>query len=126
MRFHHIAVAVSDIEHAFKALFAEAPTRPLTHMTFDSEQRAYLRLLDVGGLAMELVQGGPVADWLRRGCKLYHICFEVDDLDQTLEEAKAADCVLVSPAKPAVLFDGRRVAFVMDRVLGLVEYLEKG
>ena len=123
MRFHHVAMAVRDIEEAHAALCAEVP---LGDVTFDPEQRAYLQLLHVGGLLIELVQGDPAADWLKRGCNLYHICYEVDDLDQTLKEAVRRGNTVVSAPKPAVLFGGRRVAFIMDRSLGLIEYLEKG
>lgn len=122
-------MAVNNIEEAYTALRAEESATPLTDTTFDPEQGAHLRLVDVGGLPTELVQDaaeGPVSAWLKRGCKLYHICYEVDDLDQSLEEARLRGCAVVSPPKPAVLFDGRRVAFVMDRVRGLVEFLEKG
>ena len=126
MTFHHVAMAVNNIEEAYAFLCAEGPVTPLTDATFDPEQNVNLRLLDVGGLPIELVQGGPVADWLRRGCRLYHVCYEVDNLDQALEAAAERGCALVSPPKPAALFGGRHVAFVMNRSLGLVEYLEKG
>jgi len=129
MRFHHVAMAATDIEDTLLALSVPGPVTPLTDVVFDPEQGVRLQLVDVGGLQMELVEDagdGPVAGWLNRGFKLYHICYEVDDLDQALEDARQNGSVVVSYPKPAVLFDGRRVAFAMDRIRGLVEFLEKG
>jgi methylmalonyl-CoA/ethylmalonyl-CoA epimerase len=129
MRFHHVAMAATDIEDALLALGLHGPVTLLSDLVYDPEQGVRLQLVDVGGLQMELVQDagdGPVAAWLARGFKLYHICYEVDDLDQALEDARASSAVVVSYPKPAVLFGGRRVAFTMDRIRGLVEFLEKG
>jgi methylmalonyl-CoA/ethylmalonyl-CoA epimerase len=129
MRFHHVAMAATDIEDALFALSSQGPVRLLTDAVSDPEQGVRLQLVDVGGLQTELVQDegdGPVAGWLNRGCKLYHICYEVDDLNRAVEEARLNGAVVVSYPKPALLFSGRRVAFVMDRVRGLVEFLEKG
>lgn len=129
MRFHHIAMAATDIDDAVFALGMHGPVTPLTDVVFDPEQGVRLRMVDIGGLQIELVQDagdGPVAGWINRGCKLYHICYEVDDVDKALDKARENGAVVVSYPKPAVLFDGRRVAFTMDRIRGLVEFLEKG
>lgn len=129
MRFHHVAIATLDIEQASAALCKRDRMEPLTDTVSDPNQGVHLRMLDVGGLPVELVQDddeGPAAAWLKRGSKLYHVCYEVDDLDKSLDEARRNGSAVVSHPKPAELFDGRRVAFVMDRVMGLVEFLEKG
>ena len=60
---------------------------------------------------------------MRRGVAIYHTCHEVRDLDGELARLREAGCVVVSPPKPAVAFDLRRVAFVMCQGL-MVELLE--
>ncbi len=91
---------------------------------WDELQQANLCLLEVGGIALELVAGPVVAGLLRRGQLLYHVCYEVPDLEITLAELVGDACRVVSPPKPAVLFDGRRVAFVLGPT-GLIELLEQ-
>ena len=129
VRFHHTGMVAKNIAETYTDLREHSPVEALSDVVYDPEQRVRLQLLDVGGLALELVEdhgAGPAASWLRRGCKLYHICFEVDDLDAHLDSALQRGCIVVSLPKPAVLFHGRRVAFVMDPNLGLLEFLEKG
>lgn len=118
-----------NIEETRAALALFGPVTLLSEPVFDLEQRARLAMLDVAGVLFELVESngdGPAAKWLERGVRLYHICFEVDNIDAELARACERGCVVASTPKPAVLFDGRRVAFVLDREMGLVELLESG
>ena len=129
MRFHHIAVATENIEQACAALDRYCPTSSSAASVLDPEQGVRLKLVNILGTALELVEDqgdGPVGGWLKRGARLYHICFEVDDLDAELDILRGRGCIVVSPPKPAVLFEGRRVAFVLDRELGLIELLQNG
>ena len=60
---------------------------------------------------------------LRQG--VYHLCFDVSDLSSCLRSFEAHGRVVqVSPAKPAVLFEGRAVSFYFIENFGLVEFLE--
>ena len=128
LKYHHTAMASRNIEETYAALCAHVPVMPLSDIVYDPEQRARLQLLDVAGLVLELVEDGgdgPAAAWLKCGCRLYHVCFEVDHLDEHLDSLTQRGCILVSPPKPAALFSGLRVAFVMDPALGLLEFVEK-
>jgi methylmalonyl-CoA/ethylmalonyl-CoA epimerase len=64
-------------------------------------------------------------DWLRRGVKLYHVCYETDDLDDALATLREAGHRTVSAPAAAVAFDGRPVAFVMLRTRNLIELLQR-
>ena len=55
----------------------------------------------------------------------YHICYEVDDIEKTVEILKGRKYTLTDKPKPAVAFDGRRVAFMLSREAGLIELLEE-
>jgi methylmalonyl-CoA/ethylmalonyl-CoA epimerase len=70
---------------------------------------------------------GPLGQLLRTSTELvYHLCYEVPQLDTALEAIRGTIGTprCVSEPKPAVLFDGRRVAFYLMSGCGLVELLE--
>jgi methylmalonyl-CoA/ethylmalonyl-CoA epimerase len=56
---------------------------------------------------------------------IYHLCFEVSDVAAWVERLSAhRRVVLVSPPKPAVLFQNRNVSFHFVEHFGLIELLE--
>ncbi len=71
--------------------------------------------------------GGGMADMLlkKKGVGIYHVCYEVDDLAETVETFRAKDLnfLEVVEPRPAVLFGGRPVAFYLFEGFGLVELL---
>lgn len=54
----------------------------------------------------------------------YHICYEVNDIEKTIQILKGRGYILTDCPKPAVAFDNRRVAFMLSRDSGLIELLE--
>jgi len=56
---------------------------------------------------------------------LHHVCYEIDDLESGLKEAKKADLVVASLPMPAVAFGGRKIAWVCSKKLLLMELLER-
>ena len=55
----------------------------------------------------------------------YHICYEVRDLEQTIIALKEQGYVLVQPRQKAIAFEGKSVAFLYSRKLGMIELLEE-
>jgi len=127
--FHHVGVAVRNIEAAAAAYaraFGAVIESPIYH---DENQRVRIQFMKMNDLRIELLEpageGSPVEAVLKRGLAVYHVCHEVADIDATLVQLKASGALIVSPAKPAVAFGGRRVAFVMCQGM-MVELLERG
>jgi len=67
----------------------------------------------------------PVSAFLKKGGGLHHVCHEVDDLESGLLQARKVGFVIVSPPKPAVAFEGRRIAWACSKSRLLVELLER-
>ncbi len=123
--FHHIGIACSDIERSASYVTRLFEIKSDSGLVHDPEQNADLRIFNAGTAgAIELVSGPIVASVLARKQSYYHICYSTPDLRQTLKDARAAGALPVSPPKPAVLFAGRLVAFVLTP-LGLVEFLQE-
>jgi methylmalonyl-CoA/ethylmalonyl-CoA epimerase len=80
------------------------------------------------GVAVEFVEPlgakSPVSRILGRGGGLYHVCYEVQDLAETLARVRQQGGLLVSGPVPARAFGGRRIAFIYTVNHELVEFVE--
>lgn len=127
-RFHHVGMAVQDARQTAELLRALLGAEPEGPRYEDANQGVYVQFLRAGDLRIELLEPvgspGPLDSILRRGIALYHVCYEVDDLDERLLGLVNGGAKLLSAPKSAVAFGGRRVAFVM--VQGLMIELVEG
>ncbi|MGB0714031.1 MAG: VOC family protein [Gammaproteobacteria bacterium] len=131
MRFHHIGYAVADIqifldEHLLP-LFAPEEVSGITDDPIQKVRVCFARMQ--GGTTIELVapleEGSPVdtiIDSPRGG--LYHLCYEVDDLDATIMDFRRKRYMALGRPVPAVAFDNRRIVFLMTPQHDLIELLE--
>ena len=130
MRFHHVGILVADIEQHFKDHFVtELGMKSLDAPVLDPNQKAFTAMIRTGsGAGIELISPSgpesPISSALESGGGMHHICYEVDDIETTLESMRSAGMVPVSPPAPATLFGGRRVAFMYSKLGGLVELVE--
>lgn len=125
MRLHHIGVACRDLEEEIDRLSRLHPVVGRTPVIEDRQQDATLALLTLAdGTRIELVSGRQVETWVKRNIGLYHLCFEVDDLGAEIDRLVEEGAKLVVPPKPAVLFGGRKVAFLYV-AYGLIELLSE-
>ena len=128
LSFHHVGLACSDlrVEAAAHALLGFVPEGGVFE---DPHQRVRGSFHVLGSFRVELLEPlddrSPLTDWLSRGVRMYHVCYETDDLDGAVRQLGAAGHRTVSPPAPAVAFRGRPVAFVMLRTRGLVELLQR-
>ena len=125
MQLHHIGVACRDIEEGVDQLSRIHDVISQTPVVNDPEQDAQLVLLTLAdGTRIELVAGRQVETMLKRNIGLYHLCFEVEDIQAEIDRLVGEGAKLIVPPKPAVLFDGRTVAF-LSAGYGMIELLSK-
>lgn len=116
-RFHHAGFAVRSIDEAVVFLRGALGAMPEGELVHDPEQGVRIQFVKAAGLRIELLE--PAADpspldaILKRGIGLYHVGFEVNQLNDRIEALRAQGAAVVSPPKPATAFGGRRVVFVM-------------
>lgn len=68
----------------------------------------------------------PVDSYLSKvGSTPYHICYASDDFDEDIEILKKKGFKVVLEPAEAVAFEGKRVVFLMDLGLGLMEIVEE-
>lgn len=124
MKFHHIGVAVKDIDTALKTMLGTVRNYG---KVWDGGQRATLCMTDWNGLACELVEGEPVDKYIDRvDCDFapYHVCFEVDNILDAMQMAYKSGYFDITSPMPAPLFDDRIVVFVMNNHGTILEFLE--
>jgi methylmalonyl-CoA/ethylmalonyl-CoA epimerase len=82
-----------------------------------------------GGTIIELVEplgdDSPVKDIVgsKRG-GLYHLCYEVDDIEAEVLRFRERSCLPLGKPVPATAFDGRRIVFLMTPQRDLIELVE--
>jgi methylmalonyl-CoA/ethylmalonyl-CoA epimerase len=125
MRLHHIGVACQDISAGIEQLSRVHEIVARTPVVDDPEQEAQLVLLTLAdGTRIELVAGRQVETLVKKNIGLYHLCFEVADIQGEIDRLEGEGAKLIVPPKPAVLFEGRVVAFLYV-AYGLIELLSQ-
>ncbi len=124
MKIHHVGIVCKNIENAIYYYKKHFKVIEETEIVFDELQNAELCLLKTDtGLNVEFISGEQVKN-LSKGISYYHLCYTVKDLEKVIEEFQKNGAILVSTPKSAVLFRGKRVAFLLIKS-GLIELLEE-
>jgi methylmalonyl-CoA/ethylmalonyl-CoA epimerase len=129
---NHLGVAVRSIEQALPMYRDMFGYQVLSGPVQDPIQKVSVCFLGTGkpgDLTVEVVEplgdDSPVNRMLEKGVAAYHVCYEVDDIDQSLRDARSKGCVIVSKPVPAVVFDGRRIAWFYTPQRELIELVER-
>ena len=114
-RINHIAIVVEDIDAALK-FWRDALGLELDYVEDVPDQESVVAFLPSGESEIELVKpttdDSGVARYLRkRGPGMHHICFEVDDIEETLERLKQHGVQLINET-PTIGTGGKKIAFI--------------
>ena len=127
--FHHVGLAVESIERT-ATLFMEAGYK-MSNVIFDPIQNVNISFLEkIGSPLLEMVEPvdekSPVRNILNKvGVSSYHLCYEVDNLDDGMAQLRQKKFMLLVKPVEAVAFNGRRICFLYHKEIGLIELLEK-
>jgi methylmalonyl-CoA/ethylmalonyl-CoA epimerase len=116
--FHHVGLVVADIDAA----------QPGLTKHIDAHQQVTVAFADIHGTTVEFIApmsaDSPVAANLAKGIKLAHLCYAVPNLEAAIDHAAKKGVRLIARPVPAVAFEGRRIAWLFHRNLGLFELVE--
>lgn len=115
MKLDHIAIAVRSLEEALP-FYTDVLGLPCTGRETIPEQGVHLAMLPLDEGRLELLEPlseeSPVGRFLaRRGEGLHHICFQVEDIQQTLVRLRTRGLRLIDE-EPRCGAEGRRIAFL--------------
>lgn len=124
LKIHHVGIVCKNIEKAVRDYRALYNVIYESEIVYDELQHANLCILKTDtGLDVEFISGEQVANLLKGKITYYHLCYSVDKLEEAISHFENNGGLVVSDPKPAVLFGGKRVAFIITRT-GLIELVE--
>lgn len=126
---HHYGFATENMERTAEVfrLLGYHVTEPV----FDPIQRVRLSFaVREGQCPIELVcdrgAEGPTNGFIAKiGSGFYHICYEVDDIEESVKTLRQMQFFLKQKPVLATAFGGKRIAWLYHRHMGLVELLER-
>lgn len=126
-RVEHIAIAVHDLQESKRML---EETFGLQLELEEQIESTKLAMYPVGETYLELLEtvepGSWLADWIaEKGQSLFHICFEVEDIDDALDELRQKGVKLLNET-PRPGHGGSRIVFLDPQSTGniLIELAE--
>lgn len=125
---HHIGYLVRKIEKAI-AEFQHLGYTVRQDTVLDTIRGIHICFMEKDGYMIELVSpaanGSPVSNLIKRYKNSpYHICYTVKDLDKELAHLTAEGYTAIDTPAPAPALGSRRVVFLMNPFLGMIELLE--
>jgi len=147
-QFHHIGYAVKDITKT-AAHYVEAGY-VLSNVIYDPVQQTNIAFLTKSGCPkIELVEGveqtktnnvsntppyvrngnsskGVVYNIMQKvGVSPYHVCYEVDNIEDAILELRARRFLQLFKPVEAVALDNKRICYLMHPDVGLIELVER-
>jgi methylmalonyl-CoA/ethylmalonyl-CoA epimerase len=128
MHFHHVGVACGDLDVDERAFAALGYARERDECV-DPIQNVRARFLVGPGPRVELVcdlePGGLVSDLVKRGVKVYHFAYEVDDLDDAERRLSESGGKQVVARAPGAAFGMRMLCFYALPNMVLIELISR-
>lgn len=126
MKFHHIGIATNNIKETIQKLKKYFNIVEISNIVYDANQDANLCMLTMqNGIKIELIEGKVVENLVKKRQYLYHTCYSVENIEETIKQLEKDGAFLVRQPKEAILFNNKQVAFLMWD-LGLIELLNEG
>lgn len=127
MEIHHVGYLVKNIEKALNS-FVLLGYMIETKTVQDNDRQAYMAMIRMGKTRVELIQpykGSPLEELLKRYNNApYHICYKCSNIDQMQEQLTKNGFFLLQKSEPAILLDNKKVCFMVNRDIGMIELVE--
>ena len=127
-KLSHISIAVRDI-NKFANLYESLFGIKFSDQKSVESQKVNLSFGNTEGTKLELIspasEGSPIAKFLeKKGEGLHHICLEVENLDEVLDDLKKKEVEIIGV--PTIGGSGKRIVFLHPRGTGgvLIELKE--
>lgn len=129
MEVDHIGYAVKNMDRAIDVLYELGFI--FEPEISDEERNIRISFGQMDGYKIELVspldkeRTSPVDQYLKNTVGTpYHICYRSNGLDDEVAMLKARGFKVIIEPRPAVAFNGKRVVFLFNLGIGLIEIVE--
>jgi methylmalonyl-CoA/ethylmalonyl-CoA epimerase len=129
LQFHHIGYAVRDI--LTTAGYYTGAGWEISEIYYDKIQNTHIAFLSKNMCPLiELVapidENSPVVKTLdKMGVAPYHICYETDDIEQSVAALKKQHFLPLFKPVEAIAFGNRKICYLYNQHVGLIELLSK-
>jgi methylmalonyl-CoA/ethylmalonyl-CoA epimerase len=128
-KLHHIGIVVKNLLPAIEPLNMIFNINHSFGPIIDESRKSRLFFLQKNeDILIELIEPlnneSPVYLFSLKGGGLHHICFEVSDINKFVLNARKNGAIIVSNPAPAIAFGNKRVAFIYEKNIGLIEVKE--
>lgn len=128
MKIHHVGYLAKNIEKTGKK-FLELGYEVEKEVVYDEYRQIDIEFLKNGDYRVELIQpkseDSPMFPLLKRFKNSpYHFCYEVADLEHSVEELSQMGYTVIQEIAPAPAIDGRKVVFLNNISMGIIELVE--
>ena len=128
-RVHHYGLATDDLEGSIETLrslgyeVGEITLDPIQQVRVAFASRAQEAMIE---LICDADANGPTHRIISKtGNGIYHVCYEVDRLEETILKLRDQGFLLRRTPVPAAACGSKRIAWMYNRYIGLIELLEK-
>jgi len=131
MKLHHIGIVVKNIQESLGELTNYLKFEETTIPTLIESQKVNVCFLKTSNIFIELIEpvdkDSPVKNFSESGGGFHHLCFEVNDIVETLNHLKESGARII--VEPTLGFENRLIAFVLLNMkntnCNLIELAEK-
>ena len=114
MKIHHIGVVVNNIQDSLGEISKFIKFEETTIPSLINSQKVKVCFLKLGEIRIEFIEPAneesPVSRFLEKGGGFHHICFEVENIEESIENFTKKGARLI--VSPVIGFEGRQIAFL--------------
>lgn len=130
MKLHHLGIAVKSIYKSINHYQEAFNWSTSTQIVFDPIQDVNIIFMsDENHNLYELIEpasvSSPISGLLKKRISLYHVCYEVEAIQDKINELEKKGFLKITGPVAAVAFNGRKVAFLINSDNLTIELLEK-
>ena len=133
MKLSHVGIIVKDITEGIKNHEALYGYKQLSEIIEDPTQKVRVVLMGYSNddpVKIELIspmsEDSPVTDLLKKRQAIYHLCYEVPDIEEAKIKARKNGAIVISKPVKAPLFDNRKICFLFTKDQYVIELVENG
>jgi methylmalonyl-CoA/ethylmalonyl-CoA epimerase len=128
-KFHHLGYATKSIDKTLPFFVSIGYSTSIIY-TDDIQKVKICLLSNEFGPIIELVEGldkkkSPVSNYIDKvGVTPYHMCYTVFDIEESIKKMIQQKFVLLFNPVKAIAFSGRKICYLFNQNIGLIELLE--
>lgn len=129
MEIDHIGYAVKNIEKSIDN-FSNLGYK-FGEIIKDEKRHIYICFGTLGDIRIELCAPfrnvpSPVDEWVKKnGCSPYHVCYISEHIEEDIQVLEQKRYKIIVPLEEACAFGGKRVVFMYNLSVGIIEIVEK-